>query len=223
MKNYDKNQPLIVIHIPKAAGSSAKQVFKRWYGNGLFEHYFNERAGELPLKRDLAGLHSVDDPVAVYGHFNRLRGFGIEDYYPEVKQFVTIMRDPFESAISRYFFTRKHGEHWLDQSRVPVAELRKFLKETPPNILNHFPREITQSNYRDLIEEYFVEIGITESLEESMQRIAGKLGMPFQSDWLPFVNSTERDQPNPDDLRSEYSERHSLEFEVYNYVASLSI
>jgi len=221
MKNYDKNQPLIVIHIPKAAGSSAKQVFKRWYGDGLLEHYFNEHAGELPAKRDLAGLHSVEHPVAVYGHFNRLRGFGIEDYYPEINQFVTIMRDPFESAISNYFFIRKNGGAWLDQSRVPVADIRNFLAETPPNILNHFPREVTRSNYREQIEEFFVEIGITESIEESLRRIAGKLGMPFESNWLPFVNSTERDQPHPEDVRSEYVERYPLEFEVYDYVASL--
>jgi hypothetical protein len=196
-------------------------VFRRWYGDGLLEHYFNERAGELPLRRDLASVHSVDCPVGVYGHFNRLRGFGIEEYYPEVRQFVTIMRDPFESAISNYFFLRKSGSDWIDQSRVPTADLRNFLSKTPPNILNHFPREVTRDNYREQIDEFFVEIGNTESLESSLRRISYKLGMPFESDWLPFVNSTERDQPHPEDMRDEYAEHYPLEFEVYRYVSSL--
>lgn len=217
MRAYDRTAPLIVIHIPKAAGSSVKNIFKRWFGEALYDHYFDARAGLLPPKRNLDLLHSIERPLAIYGHFNRLRGFGVEHYYPEVQQFITILRDPFESAISSYYYMRRNGADWKDQTRVPKADLRQFLLDTPPNMLNQFPRTVTRDNYRDQIEELFIEVGIMERLPESVRRIAAKLDMPFEEEWLPHVNATERDQPHPQDLQEEYAKRYPLEFEVYDY------
>jgi hypothetical protein len=220
MREYDRTSPLIVIHIPKAAGTSVKTVFKRWFGEELHEHYFNERTDTPPRRLDLRLLHPADRPVAIYGHFNRLRGSGVEQVYPDVRQFITILRDPFERAISIYYFVRNNGAHWKDQTRVPKAGLRQFLMDTPSNMLNQFPRPVTKENYRAKIEEFFIEVGVMEHLPESVRRIAAKLRMPFKQEWLPHVNATDRDQPHPSDLREEYAERHALEFEVYDYVVS---
>ena len=173
----------------------------------------------MPVKHDLTALADPGRPLAIYGHFNRLRRFGVEHYYPEVTQFVTILRDPFELAVSNYFFIRKNGASWKDQARVPGADLRQFLRETPANILNHFPRTVTKDNYRDLIEEFFVEIGVMELLEMSLARIAAKLSKPFAPGLTPHLNATPR-PPYPADLKDEYAERNPLEFEVYHYVLS---
>jgi hypothetical protein len=209
--------PLIVFHIPKAAGTSVKKIFSLWYGDALYDHYFDEVAGLPPLKRDIFLLNSANRPVAIYGHFNRQRNFGVEHYYPQAQQFVTILRDPFESAISSYYYIRKNSTNWKDQTRIPHTDLRTFLLNTPPNMLNQFPRMITRYNYRDQIEELFIEIGIMERLPESVRRIATKLGMPFEDEWLAHVNATARDQEHSHDLREEYEELYPLEFEVYNY------
>ena len=218
MRAYNPNLPLIIIHIPKAAGTSIKKIFQEWFGDALYEHYYDELAGLPPPKRNLELLHSSDSPLAIYGHFNRLRGFGVEHYYPEVKQFITILRDPFESVISSYYYIRRNGADWKDQSRVPKSDLRQFLLETPPNMLNQFPRPVTKENYKDQIEELFIEVGLMERLPESVRRIATKLGKPFKEDWLPHVNATDRDQPHPQDLREEYAKHNPLEFEVYEYI-----
>lgn len=220
MRPYDPTLPLLVIHIPKAAGSSVKEIFKTWYGDALFDHYYDEEAGRLPPRRDLPALHSAQRPIAVYGHFNRLRGFGVEDYYPEAQQFVTILRDPFEAAISSYYYIRQTGSGWRDQSRVPKGDVRQFLLSTPPNMLNHFPRSVTKDNYRTQIETLFVHVGVMEHLASSVQRIAAKLGMPFDARWLSHLNATPRDQEYPSDLRAEYAERHALEFEVYEFAVA---
>ena len=196
-----------------------RDVFRRWFGSGLLENYFDEKAGLLPPRRDLAALHSREQPVVVFGHFNRNRGFGIEDFYPEVDQFVTILRDPFETAISTYYYMRRVGDSWQNQSRVPDGDLRQFLARAKPNILGHFPREVTKDNYRDLIEELFLEVGVMENLEASLRSIAAKLEMPFAPENLGFVNATLRDQVHPEDMRDAFMERHPLEFEVYNYAA----
>lgn len=220
MREYDRSQPLIVIHIPKAAGTSAREVFKRWFGANLREHYFRQWRSRMPKRLDLAKLHSEQRPLALYGHFNSRRGFGIQDYYPEAGQFVTILRDPFEAVVSTYFYRRKIGTGWRDPSRVPQGELRDFLLATPPNMLNHFPRPVTMENYRAMIEESFIEVGVMEHLEESLRRIADKLGMPFEPSWLPHLNAAERNQPGVSELREEYMQRHPLEFEVYRYALS---
>ena len=57
--------------------------------------------GDLPVKYDLSG------ECCVYGHFNGARGFGVEDYYPEVMQFFGFFREPFDRFLSQYFFLCK--------------------------------------------------------------------------------------------------------------------
>ena len=220
MRTYDKSKPLIIIHIPKAAGTSTMRVFKKWFRGNFHTHYFNEPENKLPERLNLTELHSVQSPLALHGHFNKLRGFGIEEYYPAVDQFVTILRDPYELHISHYFYVRKVGSTWRDKSRVPTADLETYLKTTRPNMLNHFPREMNMHNYKDMMEEFFIEIGITEKLIESMHRIGKKLGFIFDEKSLKKLNQTARDQELPDSFKDQFVELYRLEHEVYQYALS---
>lgn len=218
MRSYDKSEPLICIHVPKAAGSSAKKFFSNWYNDNFINHYFDEEKALMPVKHNIFDIHTCDMPVLVYGHFNRLRGFGVEDYYPDVKQFVTILRDPFELTVSHYFYVRKNSSGWKDKSHtIDEHNIEKYLKSAKVNMLNHFPLEVTKENYKDIIEEFFVEIGITEMLGESMKRIAKKLNKPYDASLLGNYNATERDQSVPDYLKEMFLEKNALEYEVYNY------
>jgi len=218
MKNYDKDQPLIVIHVPKAAGTSSRKFFQNWYGDGFLTHYYNEHTGELPQKHDLFGLHNANRPILLHGHFNKLRGFGVEDYYPDVKQFVTILLDPFEATISGYFYIRSNSLNWKNKSRVlSVDNIEEYLIHAKSGMLNHFPREVDKNNFKDILEEYFVEVGITEYLEDSMKCIARKLGKPYDGAMLGVHNATKRDQDVPSYLRDLFVERNQLVFDVYNY------
>jgi hypothetical protein len=108
MREYNPKDPLIAIHIPKTGGTSIRDLFREWFGSGLLTHYKSKDA--LPTRHDLSCIQDSNIPIAIYGHFNQLRNFGITQYYPMVNQFVTILRDPFERAVSRYFFNRLHGK-----------------------------------------------------------------------------------------------------------------
>lgn len=218
MKKYDADLPLIFIHVPKTAGASVRRIVMRWFGPGYIPHYYDERAGVRP-ERDVRFDNHGDTPVCVYGHFNRHRGFGVEDNYPDAKQFVTILRDPFEMAISEYYFTRKVGHDWKDQSRVPGKGLRDHLLVSRPNMLNHFPRPVSFENYRDIIDEFFVEIGFTEALTPSLSRIAARLGVSFDPADLEHINKTERDDQvgAVQEFRSAFRELNRLEFDVHDY------
>jgi hypothetical protein len=217
MLEYNPRRPLIVIHIPKAGGISTKVVFEQWYGDGLLDHYYDQQRGRMPPRRDLAALHSAARPVVLHGHFNRLRGFGVEDYYPEANQFVTILRDPYELTISLYHHARREGHAWKDKSRIPRESLEEYLRKAKPNMLNHFPREVTLANYKDLIEEFFIAIGITERLGDSMAWIARKLGKTYDPSMLEHRNRGDGKQRPADDLREIFMENNPLEFAVYHY------
>jgi len=216
VRYYDSSQPLIVIHIPKAAGSSSKEIFKSWFSDNFHQHYFNEKEGLMPKKIDIFKLNSSKVPLCLHGHFNKLRKFGVEDYYPSANQFVTILRDPYELLISHYFFVSKVGGNWKDQSRVPKSDIETYLRSAKPNMLNHFPREVTLENYKDICEEYFIEIGITEKLDQSLERIANKLGFEFMNN-TPNLNKTDRDQEVAENFKDQFIESNRLEYEVYEY------
>jgi len=171
----------------------------------------------MPEKINLQELHSADNPLVLHGHFNKLRGFGVEDYYPGIDQFITILRDPFELLISHYFFVKKQSGNWKDQSRVPEDDLHAYLKSTKPNMLNHFPREMDLGNYKNIMDELFIEIGITEKLSISLQRIADKLGFEFDESRLQKLNVTDRDQDVPESFREHFIELNPLEFAVYEH------
>ena len=117
MREYDPYKPLIHIHLPKTGGVTVKEIYKNWFKQGLLFHYYNEPEQKLPVKYDLEKLHNINSPICVFGHFNKARDFGIKDYYPDVNQFITILRDPFEKAISGYFFLKKNN--------VPLKEGKK--------------------------------------------------------------------------------------------------
>lgn len=220
MRAYDAQAPLIFIHVPKSAGSAVRRVVEQWFPDRLRFHYYQEGPGKMPVLLDLRSEEFLARPPVIYGHFNKFRKFGIEDYYPTITQFVTILRDPFETVVSHYFFARSQAENWKDKSRIPTDALERHLKQAKPNILNHFPREMNLTNFKDILEEMFIEIGITEKLSASLERIAQKLGKTFDPGLLDTVNATERDQPVPESYRAQFAEAHPLEFAVYEFVKS---
>lgn len=212
MREYDPNFPLIAIHVPKTGGTSIRQLYKEWFGDGFLTHY--KKGGNLPQKHNLLARKAEMTPIVVYGHFNKLKQFGIEHYYPEVKQFVTILRDPFERAVSRYFHFKKLSKQQDDLKNTLLHQIPEW------SMLCHFPQDITMDNYKNIIETHFIEIGVTEHMEESIQRISAKLNKQYDRLSARRLNVSKRDSRVPYELKEEFIEKHSLEYAVYNYALS---
>lgn len=223
MRDHDPTQPLIFIHVPKTAGISVREIFSAWYGDRLHPHYFNPANQQMPPHVDLEAQTQAGTPPLIYGHFNRLRGFGVPDYYPQVRQFLAILRDPLDMHLSRYFFIRrKQATNHSIHSDLGDASAEAHVRDNHLNMLEHFPRPVTFDNYKDIIEEYFIDIGLFEDLPRTLTRFATKLGKDTALvDGLQHRNATPRSGSIPIDLQDQFREKWKLEYEVYSYVREM--
>jgi hypothetical protein len=216
MRPYDPSAPLIFLHVPKTAGTSLREIFRGWFGPGLLEHYAGVHDGSLPVRHDVSALVSAGIPLAIYGHFNRRRGFGVDDYYPEVRQFVTVLRDPFERTVSGYCHLVR--QHQANPTRpAPSEGLRDYLRSKRDGAISFFPGFVTAENYEEMINRYFVEIGVVERLDVSLQRIANALGRSVANAELPRLNVNTEPVPEVADLREEFMANHPLDYQMYQY------
>ncbi len=224
-KIYDPEKPLISIHIPKAGGTSFRSVLQHWFGDKLFFHYFDEPKNKMPEKHELLPMSCI------HGHFNSSRSFGIMHYYPIVDQFITILRDPFEILVSRYYFQKKRdkaGVLFRDGKPLKLADdVNAFLEneiynpDYAPNILNFFPVPLTRSNYKKVIEKYFIFIIFIDQFQSGIDKLAKLLN--FSPVKVSFENVSERFGQVDPSFRKKFMDSHELEYEVYNYARKIFI
>ncbi len=224
MIEYNKSKPLISIHVPKCGGSSFRDILRKWYGWRVFFHYYDEQFKMMPrqliIDKGLFGIKLKN--ICIHGHFSKLRGMGIKVYYPEVKQFITILRDPYEIALSYYFYLhkRKKDGKLFNQSIATLTTLglKDYISGYKSFTFNHFPVDITFDNYKDVINQNFIYIGITEDYQFTVNAIAEKLG--FEAVVAKHENKSVRFEELSNKYREMFIEANQLEYEVYNYVKS---
>lgn len=216
MKRYDPRKPLFSIHIPKCAGGSFRHLLREWFGQNLYRHYFQQYNAPPPK-------HQLSPGICIHGHFNRAKGFGVLDYYPEAEQFITILRDPLEVVISNYFFWKHKGR--ANQIRRGTLrpgdehdyrDVSDFLKKRPEShILNFMPYEVTMDNYQEMLETCLVYVGVLDDLQTSANVLAHKLGFrPLPVSW---TNPSVRDEVVPEAVQAEFVENNALAYAVYHY------
>jgi hypothetical protein len=224
MRAYDPSQPLIFTHIPKCAGSSFVRLLRQWFGTGY--HKLNQdetRDIELPrvATQDAAG-NWLPDVRCIHGHFNHGRRYGLPYYYPEVSQYITVLRDPFDIVVSMYFFFKKRslaGEFLFRGRPVDIREhypsVEYYVRDYPYWLYDHWPQDVNLTNYRRKLSEHFVYIGVFEDMPRSIERLAGILGKrPIE---LPRVNASEYDEPIPVHLRDRFHADYPLLTKTYEF------
>jgi hypothetical protein len=224
MRIYDPAEPLIFTHMPKCGGSSFIRLLRDWFGAGY--HKLNQDETQdvlLPriATRDAEG-NWLPDVQCIHGHFDNGRGYGLPYFYPEISQYFTILRDPFDIAVSMFFFCKmrsREGKFWYRGRQENILDkypnLEYYLRESPYWIYNHLPQDINLQNYRERLGSRFIYIGVQEDMETSVARLAAIIGKPPVA--LPRFNESEYDEPVPGWLRDRFYYDYPLLRLVYEY------
>jgi hypothetical protein len=222
MRDYDPDKPLISIHIPKCAGTSFNDVLKKWFGKGLHGHYYDEEHDRPPAKATFRpGLFGRPRRFCVHGHFNRTRGTGPLDYYPDADQYITILRDPFEVHVSHFFWAKRLGDNLYrggeaHHLRDEAYDLARYLEEEPRSfLLNYMPYPLTEDDMAERIERDFVYVGVAEDLQTSVDRLADRLG--FKRVKVPTLNVAKRYENLPEGARERFRKDNPVECALYDY------
>ena len=222
---YRRNRELISIHIPKCAGTSFTNVLREWFWPGFHAHYIaHDQGGRLPgrarlFKRALFSMRMTG--MCIHGHFEDEAH--VFDYYPKASQFITVIRDPLEMQLSLYWDHKRRLEEFgtLYWKGEPVemefgGDINRWVAERPNYLLQFFPWDLNQDNFRRVLGQHFVHIGIAEDLQDSINRMADKLGKPALD--VPVLNQSPRSEEPTLDAVNTFKARHPLEYAIYDWV-----
>ena len=217
MIEYNNNKPLISLHIPKCGGQSMRRVLSHWFGTGFKIHYF-QQFNAMPPKHDL------EPGLCIHGHFNRDKKMGADHYYPGVRQFITVVRDPLEMAISNYFFwKRKERARKLSLGLLKEGDNHDyrdiddfFLKRPQSQLTLFMPKETTRENYKEMIDSYFIWIGFTDDLQGCVDMFAQRMNLPAFD--VGHINDSPRDEELSPAVKDRFMDRNRFEFEIIDYI-----
>lgn len=212
MQLFDPSRPLVSLHIPKCAGQSAKQSFTAvtWGGYRYLEFY-----PEFGVQLDPTWNAAR---TVVFGHFIRWKGHAVETILGGADhQFTTIVRDPFDTLLSGYFYGLQNGMDWAAEQSID-SFLDWFLATKTPPLTGSLP----DCSSARTVEEYaqrFIAIGTAEHLDAYIDEISRVLGTKLPRP--PRINTSEKTRATPD-RRREFELAFPFDFELHRYCSGLN-
>lgn len=200
-----KAEPLYVsLHIPKTGGSSFRQILEQRFGDRLQRAYNKSE-----------GWPTVLSPACIHGH-------GIFESFADViaahenVRWMTFLRDPLRSAISQYFFTKRHS---VQASGVTSQDrgLETWLTHTEPFRWPD-PPGYNHNRYGNWFEQRplakYDFVGLTEQFDDSLVLLY------HQFQWEPLYYASENvggyDPPGlSDDVITRFRELNADDYTIY--------
>ena len=224
MTPYDRNKPLIFLHIPKMGGTSIRNLFQRAFGENLFLHYneaikssgvlIGRQPGKLgwPEIEKLARLK----PVCIYGHLRNSEGTGVGDFYPKATQFATVLRDPAEAVISSYFYTLRMIKDGTPLP-MPHKSANEWLEKVNSQVFNPLPPE-AGSDMRSFLKSRAVMVSTLVCLTNLSQFMRDHFSIDVAP---PRLNESERSETVDPEVLKRWVSRNAQAVEFYALVKEM--
>ncbi len=198
-------EKLIFLHIPKTAGTSLRHSVEQEYGAENCVNVYNDSLDYFASIKDELERASV-----VYGHlcYGVHHALGIEGRY------VTLLREPVARVISFYNHQARHADSSFFQQVNDGMSLKQLLQsELCHEVNNHQTRMISAYPHIDMVHDesvvdmavenikgYFDFIGTTDQIDQTVERMAGKLNWnsrpvvpEFNRSVNPLVNQVDEE------------------------------
>ncbi|MEM7102358.1 MAG: sulfotransferase family 2 domain-containing protein [Bacteroidota bacterium] len=205
LKNITSKEPVYIFHhIHKCGGTSIENALRNWF--------FLIREYNLPGPPK--NLETYRNFMCLSGHFGTENTFLFEKYpfiFDDQRyQLFTIVRDPLDRAISRYFHGRKLGyKEFLDWR---IEDYLAIINNWMASVL-----QCTEDNYEEILGRYFF-VGILEELQASLNILAHFMDRkPMQ---IPHVNKTKRDDKLSTISKAtldDFKQRNQLDYKIYEW------
>lgn len=222
---YNPVEPVVFTHIPKCAGTSFIRVLRFWFRDA-YCHLIQDESQDIKLPK--VGVRLEDgsfrqDIKCIHGHFNHGRGYGLPYHYPEISQYITILRDPFDIVVSMYFFFKGkslRGEFFHRGKQIDVRDqfpsVEHYVRNYPDWLFDHLPQDLSLANHEQMLRKRFVYIGLFEEMQTSIDVLAAIFGKPTMD--MPVKNVSRYDEPVPESLRQKFYDDYPLLLKIYQFV-----
>ncbi|MEC9093688.1 MAG: hypothetical protein VX438_13325 [Planctomycetota bacterium] len=222
---YNPAEPVIFTHIPKCAGTSFIRVLRFWFKE-TYCHLIQDESKDIKLPK--VGVQLEDgsyrqDIKCIHGHFNHGRGYGLPYHYPEINQYITIMRDPFDIVVSMYFFFKGkslRGEFFHRGKQIDVRDqfpsVEHYVRNYPDWLFDHLPQNISLENVEEQIRKRFIYVGLFEEMQTSIDVLSAIFGKKTMD--MPKKNVSNYDEAVPERLRDKFYYDFPLLLKIYQFV-----
>jgi hypothetical protein len=225
--------PLLLVHLPKTAGTTLAQLMRYHYRGGAFKGAGNVLSRFDDAEPRLRTIARKPRFRAAAGHVS----FGLAEQVLPDATFVTILREPVARTLSQYYFLTESGNGqglvppWLPEDARGLGLVDAFDRgyllddlqtrmlcgllspydELPPDALGR-----AKANLRDR----FAYVGTTEQFDELLALLDLALGWPTTA-YERARENTRRPAGVPEDLRGLAAERNTLDRELHAYAGEL--
>jgi hypothetical protein len=225
--------PLLLVHLPKTAGTTLAQLMRYHYRGGAFKG-----AGNV-----LSRLDEAEPRLQLIGRKPRVRAsaghvsFGLAEQVLPDATFVTILREPVARTLSQYYFLTESGNgtglvpSWLDREvrgmGLDEAFERGYLVDDLQTRMlcglvspyDELPADALARATTNL-HDRFAYVGTTERFDELLAVLNLALGWPTTA-YERARENTRRPREAPDDLLPLAAERNRLDTELHAYAQEL--
>jgi Sulfotransferase family len=221
---------LIFIHIPKAAGTTLRQILKVQYPNKRWLQIDGSRPKESFAEFKNQDIEQRKEIRCLFGHIP----YGVHEALVGDSQYITILRHPVERVISHYYYILRKPSHYLYRE---VAGRNMSLQDYITSGLSSQELKNGQTwlisgkdnnNLESLavakqnLQQHFIAVGITEQFDRSLAIFQQKLGwdkINYESANVT-PNRPQRDEISPE-IVSLIEKLNYLDMELYDFANSL--